>query len=178
MFSSAEFHSFSLSGRLRAVGLNALTRLSTEWVIYMNCAIKSLYLLRQCDVDNLINNQFQFQRKCCHVRFIKINVPILSLVGPWDRILYPLNVLLLVPLRHLFATWELCSWNCFFSDVDSGGGEILRVRRSSLFCVENAPMLMQKSKWFGVPFSWSLTAPSRQSDYIICTEFLLPGEVV
>ena len=53
MSSSAEFYSFSLSGRLRAVGLNALTRLSA--VIYMNCAIKSLYLLRQCDVDNLVN---------------------------------------------------------------------------------------------------------------------------
>ena len=52
---SAEFYSFSLSGRLRAVGLNSLTRLST--VIYMNCAIKSLYLLRQCDVDNLINKK-------------------------------------------------------------------------------------------------------------------------
>ena len=43
MSSSAEFYSFSLFGRLRAVGLNALTRLST--VIYMDCAIKSLYLL-------------------------------------------------------------------------------------------------------------------------------------
>jgi len=53
MSSSAEFYSFSLSGRLRAVGLNALTRLST--VIYMICAIKSLYLLRQCDVDDLVN---------------------------------------------------------------------------------------------------------------------------
>ena len=53
MSSSAEFYSFSLSGRLRAVGLNALTRLST--VIYMNGVIKSLYLLRQCDVDNLVN---------------------------------------------------------------------------------------------------------------------------
>ena len=52
---SAEFYSFSLSGRLRAVGLNSLTRLST--VIYMNCAIKSLYLLRQCHVDNLINKK-------------------------------------------------------------------------------------------------------------------------
>ena len=56
MSSSAEFYSFSLSGRLRAVGLNALTRLST--VIYMNGVIKSLYLLRQCDVDNLVNKQF------------------------------------------------------------------------------------------------------------------------
>ena len=45
MSSSAEFYSFSLSGRLLAVGLFALTRLST--VIYMNCAIKLLYLLRQ-----------------------------------------------------------------------------------------------------------------------------------
>ena len=53
MSSSAEFYSFSLSGRLHAVGLNALTRLST--VIYMNGVIKSLYLLRQCDVDNLVN---------------------------------------------------------------------------------------------------------------------------
>ena len=61
--------------------------------------------------------------------------------------------LLPVPLRHLFAAWELCSWNYFFSDVNSGGSEILRVRRSSLFCVENAPMLIQQSKWFGVfPF--------------------------
>ena len=24
----------------------------------VNCAIKSLYLLRQCDVDNLVNKQF------------------------------------------------------------------------------------------------------------------------
>ena len=54
MSSSAEFYSFSLSGRLRAVGLNALTRLST--FIYMDGAIKSLYLLRQCDVDNLVNS--------------------------------------------------------------------------------------------------------------------------
>ena len=53
---SAEFYSFSLFGRLRALGLNALTRLST--VIYVNCAIKSLYLLRLCDVDNFINKQF------------------------------------------------------------------------------------------------------------------------
>ena len=37
MSSSAEFYSFSLSGRLRAVGLDALARLVT--VIYMNCAI-------------------------------------------------------------------------------------------------------------------------------------------
>ena len=56
MSSSAEFYSFSLSGRLHAIGLNALTCLST--VIYMVCAIKSVYLLRQCDVDNLINAQF------------------------------------------------------------------------------------------------------------------------
>lgn len=110
MSSSADFYSFSLSGRLRAVGLNALTRLST--LIYMicvikslyllrqsdvddlvNCAIKSLYLLRQCDVDNLLNKQFQFQTKCYHVRFIKIYLSILSLVGPFDRILSPLNVL-------------------------------------------------------------------------------------
>jgi len=41
------------SGRLRAVGLNALTRLST--VIYMICAIKSLHLFRQCDIDDLVN---------------------------------------------------------------------------------------------------------------------------
>ena len=53
MSSSEEFYSFGLSGRFRAVGLNALTRLSTA--IYMNCVIKSLYLLRQCDVDNLVN---------------------------------------------------------------------------------------------------------------------------
>ena len=53
MSSSAEFYSFSLSGRLRAVGLNALTRLST--IIYMIFAIKSLHLLRQCDVDDLVN---------------------------------------------------------------------------------------------------------------------------
>ena len=53
---SAEFYSFSLFGRLRALGLNVLTRLST--VIYVNCAIKSLYLLRLCDVDNFINKQF------------------------------------------------------------------------------------------------------------------------
>ena len=56
MSSPAEYYSFSLSGRLRAVALNALTRLST--VICMNCAIKSLYLFRQCDVDNLMKNQF------------------------------------------------------------------------------------------------------------------------
>ena len=56
MSSLAAFYSFSLSGCLRAVGLNALTRLST--VIYMNCVIKSLYLLRRCDVDNLVNKQF------------------------------------------------------------------------------------------------------------------------
>ena len=37
MSSSAEFYSFSLSGRLRAVELDALASLST--VIYMNCAI-------------------------------------------------------------------------------------------------------------------------------------------
>ena len=37
MSSSAEFYSFSLSGRLRVIGLDALARLST--VIYMNCAI-------------------------------------------------------------------------------------------------------------------------------------------
>ena len=53
-------------------------------------------------------------------------------------------------IYRLFATREWYSWNCFFSDVNSGGGKILRVRRSSLFSVENAPMLMQKSKWFGV----------------------------
>ena len=55
MSSSAEFYSFSLSGRLRALGPNALTRSITD--IYRNCAIKSLYLLRQCDVDNLMNKQ-------------------------------------------------------------------------------------------------------------------------
>ena len=37
MSSSAGFYSFSLSGRLRAVGLDPLARLST--VNYMNCAI-------------------------------------------------------------------------------------------------------------------------------------------
>ena len=56
MSSSAEFCSFSLSVRLCAIGLNALTRLST--VIYINCAVKSLYMLRQLDIDNLINKQF------------------------------------------------------------------------------------------------------------------------
>ena len=91
MSSSAEFYSFSLSGRLRAVGLNALTRLST--VIYMGCAIKSLYLLRQCDVDNLVNKQFYFQTKSYHVCFTNVYRSILSLVGPFDRILSPLNVL-------------------------------------------------------------------------------------
>ena len=110
MSSSAEFYSFSLSSRLHAVGLNALTRLST--VIYMDCAIKSLYLLRQCDIDNLVNSaikslyllcqcdvnnlvnkQFQFQTKRYHVCFVKIYRSILSLVGPFDRILSPLNVL-------------------------------------------------------------------------------------
>ena len=74
MSSSAEFYSLSLSGRLRAVGLNALTRLST--VIYMDCAIKSLHLLRQCDVDNLVDKQFYFQTKRYYVFFIKICIKI------------------------------------------------------------------------------------------------------
>ena len=91
MSSLAEFYSFSLSGRLRAVGLDALTRLST--VINVDCAIKSLYLLRQCDVDNLVNKQFYFQTKRYHVFFIKRYRSILSLVGPFDRILSLLNVL-------------------------------------------------------------------------------------
>ena len=56
MSSSAEYYSFSLSGRLRAVGLNTLARFST--VIYRISVIKSLYLLRQCDGHNLINKQF------------------------------------------------------------------------------------------------------------------------
>ena len=55
----------------------------------MNCAIKSLHLLRQNDVDNLINKQFEFQTKC----FIKINVSILSLVKLYECILSLLNVL-------------------------------------------------------------------------------------
>ena len=103
MSSSAEFYSFSLSGCLRAVGLNALTRLSTA--IYMDCAIKSLYLLcqygvdnlvnfaikslyllRQCGVNNLVNKQFLFHTKRYHVRFIEIYRSILSLVGPFDRL--------------------------------------------------------------------------------------------
>ena len=73
MSSSAEFYRFSLSGRLRVVRLNALTRLST--IIYVNCTIKSLNLLRQCDFDNLINKQFESQKKCWHIC-------ILSLVRP------------------------------------------------------------------------------------------------
>ena len=47
---------FQLVRSLRAIGLNALNLLST--VIYINCAIKQLYLLRQCDFDNLTNKQF------------------------------------------------------------------------------------------------------------------------
>ena len=39
---TAEFYSFSLFGRLRAVGLNAFTRLST--IIDMNCAILNHYI--------------------------------------------------------------------------------------------------------------------------------------
>ena len=66
---------------------------------------------------------------------------ILSLVGRRDGILYPL-----VPLRHLFATWELRCWNYFFSDVNGDDHEILRVRRFFRVWVENALLLMQKSK--------------------------------
>lgn len=72
---------------------------------------------------------------------------ILSLVGPRYGILYPL-----VPLRHLFATWELRCWNYFFCDVNGDDREILHVRRFSRVWVENALLLMQKSKWFGVFF--------------------------
>ena len=46
------FSGLSLSGRLRTVGF-ALTCLSTS--IYIKRAIKSLYLLRRWDVNNLIN---------------------------------------------------------------------------------------------------------------------------
>ena len=49
----------------------------------------------------------------------------------------------------------------------------------SLVCFENARALRNEEvQVFGVPFSRSLTAPSRQGDYIICTETLLPKEGV
>ena len=87
MSCSGEFYSFSLSANLHTKEPTASTRISTA--IYMNCPIKSI----MCDVNKSINKQFQFQTKRYHVRSIKINVSLLSLVGPSDCIWSPFNVL-------------------------------------------------------------------------------------
>ena len=109
--------------------VRSLTRRWTYCINSFNCSHSyelynlSLCLIRQCDVGNLVNKQFWFQIKWFHVCFVKMSL-FCSLLGP--------AVLLLVPPHHLFATWELCSWNCFSSVVNSGCGEILRVWRFSL----------------------------------------------
>ena len=107
MSSSAEFYSSSLSGRLRAVGLNALTRLST--VIYMICAIKSPCL------DVAVRLQEKVRPK--HLDFC-INMSAFKTQMREDRLSVATNVTTLANASRISKRWNVhCIWQFYLKSA-------------------------------------------------------------